>query len=72
MNETRTFEIQNYRKGTTIGFVTLENGVFSADTEAATGILAAIQKSQKDEQAVIEYLSTYTNQTLSYREVPAE
>ncbi len=72
MNETRTFEIQNYRKGTTLGFVTLENGEFSADTEAAQTLLAAIQKSQGSEEKVVEYLSTYTNQSLAYREVTAE
>ena len=72
MNETRTFEIQNYRQGTTVGFVTLENGEFSADTEAAQKILSGVQRSQKDEAAVIEYLSTHTTQSLSYREVGAE
>lgn len=72
MNETRTFEIKNFRKGTTIGFVTLENGEFTASTEAAKGILERIQKNAKTQDEIIDYLSTYTNQLISYREVTAE
>ena len=72
MNETRTFEIKNYRKGTTLGFITLTDGSWSADTEAAQGILASVQDSQKSEQKMVEYLSNMTNQAMSIREVTAE
>lgn len=72
MDNTRRFEIKNYRQGTTVGFVTLENGEFSGDTEAAQKILSGIQRSQKDEAAIVEYLSNHTTQSLSYREVEAD
>ena len=72
MNETRTFEIKNYRKGTTLGFITLSNGSWSADTETAQRILFSVQKSQHTEQQMVDYLSAHTNQALSIREVTAE
>ena len=72
MSDSRRFEIQNFRKGTTIGFVTLTDGVWDATTEVAGEILRSIQASQRTEEKVIEYLSSYTSQVLSYREVEAE
>lgn len=72
MNETRTFEISNYRKGTTLGFITLEDGSWSADTEVAQGILTSVQETEKTEEKMVEYFSNHTNQVMSIREVGAE